>query len=102
MRTGLNKAAVSQLRAVFCEFPSLERVILFGSRAKGTHAKGSDIDLAVKGLSDLEVIRLSMILNEELDLPYFFDVIGVESITNQELKKHIQRKGKVFHEIAFN
>lgn len=32
--------------------------------------------------------------NEELPLPYFFDVLIYHEITNQELKKHIDNLGK--------
>ena len=100
MVNGLDRTTLKQLLAVFGEFSSLEKVVLFGSRAKGIQTKGSDIDLAVKGLPDSEVIRVSMILNEEMDLPYFFDVIGIESITNEELLDHIQRVGEVIYSIV--
>ena len=30
-------------------FAEIESVILFGSRAKGTHKKGSDVDLVISG-----------------------------------------------------
>jgi predicted nucleotidyltransferase len=36
-------------------FPEIEQVILFGSRAKGTYKKGSDVDLAIKGQGALTV-----------------------------------------------
>ena len=100
MSNGLNKTTLDQLHSAFVKFPALEMGILFGSRAKGTHTKGSDIDIAVKGLLGSEVVRLSMILNEEMDIPYFFDVISIESITNKELLDHIQRVGKVIYSIV--
>ncbi|HTG45994.1 MAG TPA: nucleotidyltransferase domain-containing protein, partial [Verrucomicrobiae bacterium] len=34
---------------VFRRHPEVTRVILFGSRAKGTHRPSSDVDLALTG-----------------------------------------------------
>ena len=95
MNNGLDRAALNQLCAVFSQFSSLEKAVLFGSRAKGTHGKGSDVDISVKGLSDFEIVQLSMELNEETTLPYYFDVIRIESISNKDLLDHIARVGKV-------
>ncbi|MFA7173729.1 MAG: nucleotidyltransferase domain-containing protein [Kiritimatiellia bacterium] len=97
MSNALDSATLKQLYAVFHKFSSLEKAILFGSRAKGTHCKGSDVDLAVKGLTDTDVVQLSMELNEETTLPYYFDVIKVESISSQELLDHIARVGEVVY-----
>jgi len=36
-------------------------------------------------------------LQDGLYLPYFFDVLDYSKITNQELKGHIDRIGKVFY-----
>ena len=50
-------------------------MVLFGSRAKGTALRGSDVDLALKGklVTDRTVRRLANAL-EESALPYFFDI----------------------------
>ena len=44
---GLSQQTVAQITRVLTEFPDVERAVLFGSRAKGTHKRGSDIDLAL-------------------------------------------------------
>lgn len=47
---GLSDKELSTLRDdVFTKFDTIEEVILFGSRARGTHQKASDVDLAIKG-----------------------------------------------------
>jgi len=66
------------------------RAILFGSRAKGDYRQGSDVDLAIVG----DERWVSYMLNEETPLPYFFDVIHLEKITNDALRRHIERVGK--------
>ena len=58
----------------------MEAVLLFGSRAMGTHHAGSDIDLAVKGKqlipAMLSEFRQAL---EALHLPYFFDVLHYDT-----------------------
>ncbi|EXJ09015.1 hypothetical protein D791_04058 [Nitrincola nitratireducens] len=39
------------------------------------------------------VIRLSDVLNEVLPLPYFFDVLNYNTLSDPELKAHIDRVG---------
>ena len=36
-------------------------------------------------------------LNEIYPLPYFFDIINYNSITNENLKKHIDIEGKIIY-----
>lgn len=96
MDTGLTEADMNHIRAAIKQFPEIEDAVIFGSRAKGTHKKASDVDLAIKGhaVTPETIQRLSFLLNEELPLPYFFDVIHYESLENQLLVEHIDRVGK--------
>jgi uncharacterized protein len=94
--TGLSDAELQTLRAVFARFPEIEEVILFGSRASGTHRPSSDIDLAIKGKSiTLDTLaKLRYILEEETNLPYFFDVLIYNRVENEALKKAIDEGGE--------
>jgi uncharacterized protein len=67
------------LAGVFRRHPEVRWVRLFGSRAKGTHAPHSDVDLAVWG--DVDAVRAESIAAEldELPLPYRFEVKPFES-----------------------
>lgn len=60
---------------------NIKKVILFGSRVMGNYKKGSDIDLVVDSSSH----RLATILNQELPVPYTFNVLG-SSIKNNNLQ----------------
>lgn len=73
--------------------PGIEKVVVFGSRAKGTNRNGSDIDLAVWCSRPDAAGLLSGILNDETLLPYIFDIINYDHILNNELKSHIDRVG---------
>ena len=80
-------------------FPEISQLVLFGSRAKGNYKTGSDVDLAIKGASVTydTAVKLADVLNEEKPLPYFFDVIHYEGITEQRLVEHIDRIGVVLY-----
>lgn len=93
---GLKNRDLYWIRKAIANYPQVEQVLIFGSRAMGNYKTGSDVDLAIKGHQvDRRIVnRLSDDLNEEYPLPYFFDVIHYESITNEDLKAHIDTLGK--------
>ena len=101
-RTGLTDRDIALITHAVQRFPGIRQLVLFGSRAKGSHKPGSDVDLAIKGsgLGYDDPIRLAVILNEELSLPYFFDVVHYESIAEQPLLDHIDRVGIVLFDRA--
>jgi predicted nucleotidyltransferase len=96
MRFGLSKRDESCIIAALSQFPEIEKAIIFGSRAMGNNKPGSDVDLAISGkhIADTTVLRLRYLLNEELPLPYFFDVAHYEKIKNEQLKRHIDEEGR--------
>lgn len=69
---------------------NIQKIILFGSRAKGNYKRGSDVDLAISG----DERKASCLLNEETNLPYFFDVVNMDKINKKNLLEHIRRAGK--------
>ena len=93
-QTGLSEKVIDQLSQVFKNHKNVEKVILYGSRAKGKHLKGSDIDLTIKG-PDISLTQLMRIENEieELFLPYKIDLSCFDNIENQDLVDHINRVG---------
>lgn len=98
MNSGLSSEEMRTLCDALKMFPSVQTAVLFGSRAKGTFSRGSDVDLAVKGCSETEVIAVSATLNEEVPLPYFFDVVACERISSPDLLEHIHRVGVIIYE----
>lgn len=94
---GLNDTDIEKIRAVFSLHKELEKVVLYGSRAKGTYKPASDIDLVLVG-DDLNLTIQQAIENEldDLLLPYKFDVSLFRQIENKELLHHIERVGTVF------
>ena len=96
---GLRDDDIDYIRRSLALFPSVETAVIFGSRAKGTHAPGSDVDIAVVGpdVNLDDVSRLHSRLEDESPMPYFFDVVDYYRIDNPPLKEHIDRVGVVFY-----
>lgn len=90
--TGLTEQQLTILRKACARYPEIEDVVIFGSRAKGNYKPGSDIDIAIKGagVTRRTVASLRSDL-EDTTLPFYVDVVAYDSITNPELKEHIDR-----------
>ena len=96
---GLRRDTVNQINAVFAQYPEIEQVLIYGSRAKGDYRKGSDIDLTIVGASFTyrQLIRVGTEIDDLL-LPYLMDLSLFSHIDNPDLIDHIQRVGKVFYQ----
>ena len=94
MRYGISEANMKKIIDSFTDFNDVERVILFGSRAKGNFNDGSDIDLSIDG-KELTLQKVHKLENnlDNLDLPYMFDILVYNKINNDQLKEHIDRVG---------
>jgi predicted nucleotidyltransferase len=94
---GLTARDRKHLQSAMQKFPEIEKAIIFGSRAMGNSKKGSDVDLAIvgKNITSATALRLRTLLNDELPLPYFLDIVRYETITNENLKRHIDEYGVV-------
>ena len=102
MRFGLPQRDTDLIVQTLASFAEVEEAVIFGSRAMG-HAKcGSDVDLALKGrnLDFTTVARIKFVLDEELPLPYFFDVVHYGSLANADLKAYIDREGRTLYDAA--
>ncbi len=93
---GLSENIINILNNFFANFPEIEEVKIYGSRAMGTSRRGSDIDFAVYGDCKNIVLELSRGLYN-LPTPYKFDVTDYKTLKHQKLKEHIDRVGKTFY-----
>jgi len=64
-----------KINSVFNKYNSIEKVIIYGSRAKGNYKTGSDIDLTLIG-ENITYQDLSTIIDDidQLNTPYLFDI----------------------------
>lgn len=98
---GLPAATLACIRDILAGCPAVERAIVYGSRAKGSHRRGSDIDLTLigDGLGFRDLARLAAQLDES-PIPYIVDLSLFAQIDNPQLVEHIQRVGKLFYQRA--
>lgn len=82
--------------AEFARDAGARRVLLFGSRARGTNQPRSDIDLAVEGCPDF--LALEDRLQNELWSLLHLDVVNLDEPVSDALRQEIARDGKVLYE----
>ncbi len=78
----------------FAKKNGVTKVILFGSRARGTHTERSDIDLAISGGDYLD---FCYDVRQETHTLLMFDVVNLDRKITDELKKEIDRDGVVIY-----
>lgn len=77
--------------AGLCRKYHAKEIILYGSRAKGTALKKSDIGIAVSGVKDFEGLA------EEMDLIptlYKIDLLDLDTCRNQFILEDIRQYGR--------
>ncbi len=101
---GLAETTIQKICAVLSRYPQVEQAILYGSRAKGNHKPGSDIDLTLRGNADLTLNVLFRILDDldDLLLPYTIDLSILDDIGDPDVLDHIERVGVLFYQRVEN
>ena len=99
MKFGLSEQTLQKIHSVLIQYPQVEKVVLYGSRARDDYRNGSDIDLTLYGGEELTHTVVSQIvvdLDDQL-LPYTIDLSIFKNIRNPNMIKEIERVGKVFY-----
>ena len=73
----------------------VKKLILFGSRARGTNHERSDIDLAASGG---DISNFAETLDNELDTLLPFDVINLDDKLSEDFQAEIDRDGIILYE----
>jgi len=94
MSIGLNDSLKTEIFEL-AKKHNIDKVILFGSRARGDYSKVSDIDIAVTGG---DIAEFSIDVDEETNTLLQFDVVNLESSVQKELLESIEREGIVIYE----
>ncbi|WP_409967160.1 nucleotidyltransferase domain-containing protein [Bengtsoniella intestinalis] len=87
---------LSQIATLGATFGA-QKIVLFGSRARGDHHQRSDIDLAVYGLPTANKGQFAFQL-EELPTLLKFDVVLVDDHTDAALVAQIKTDGVTIYE----
>lgn len=80
----------------FAREAGTRRVVLFGSRARGTNLPKSDIDIAIEGCSDFAALEER--LQAERWSLLRLDVINLDAPISEDLRHEIARDGRVLYE----
>ena len=73
----------------------LDKVILFGSRARGDNRERSDIDLAISGGNYVE---FALAVDESIPTLLMFDVVVTDKFLSAELREAIEKDGVLLYE----
>ncbi len=79
----------------FAQKYSVTKIILFGSRARGTNTERSDIDIAVYG-GNFDGFYWDV--KEKINSLLMFDIVQADSSISDELIKEIEKDGVVIYE----
>ena len=77
--------------ADLCRQFQAKKIILYGWRAKGTARERSDIDIAVSGVDNFELLVEKV---EELPTLYSVDMVNMDTCRNQLLLEDIRQYGR--------
>lgn len=80
---------------IFSRQHKIEKVLLFGSRARGDYGRTSDIDLAVTGG---DYFRFALDVDEETSTLLTYDIVNLDRAVSRELRRSISEEGIVLYE----
>lgn len=92
--TGIKEKVIQEIIAL-AKKHQVEKVILFGSRARGDFKERSDVDLAFCGGKSS---RFMLDVDEETSTLLEFDIIDLNKPVREELLESIKREGIVLYE----
>lgn len=94
----LNDKLRFELEKVFIKYSEIEKVLLFGSRARGDNKYNSDIDLCIFGeeLTHSTLAKIDLDISE-LNTSLSFDILAFNELNKEELIKNILREGVVIY-----
>ena len=92
--TGLKKALIDEIISLAKQY-GVEKLILFGSRARGDYKERSDIDLAFFGG---DASRFILSVDEDTYTLLKFDIINLQGSVQEELRMSIEREGILLYE----
>lgn len=98
---GLPDKTIEAINNLFASFKEIDKVKIFGSRARGDFKRGSDIDLALFGEINEKLLRHITSELDELPTPYKFDVVNYNDIENTALRQNIDNDGKIFFQKTY-
>ena len=92
--TGIRPEVIEEIRNLAQKY-DIEKVILFGSRARGDFRRTSDIDIAVTGG---DFARFALDVDEETSTLLEYDIVNLDRDMQDELRESIEKEGRILYE----
>ena len=92
--TGIAEQVINEI-ILLAQKHAIEKVILFGSRARGDYHRASDIDLAVSGG---DVMAFAVDVEEQTSTLLTYDVIDMNQKHQTGIMESIEKEGKLLYE----
>lgn len=94
VNTGIKPIVIQEIRELAYNY-NVDKIVLFGSRARGDYKRVSDIDLAVSGGN---FVRFAVDVDEETSTLLKFDLVNLDGSVQEELRTVIEKEGKILYE----
>lgn len=92
--SGINPKVIEEIQYL-AKKHNIDKVVLFGSRARGDYERASDIDLAVYGGN---VLNFSVDVDEETSTLLQFDIVDLGQNIQKKLLESIEKEGVILYE----
>ena len=95
----IDNQLIENIQNICKKYLSVEKVVLFGSRARGDHTPRSDYDLAVYGeLQPHEIVLLRSAFREDLPTLHKIDAVFMQNQTDETFIKKIEKEGVIIYD----
>lgn len=101
MSNTLNDSLISDLKKLGHKY-LIDKIVLFGSRARGDNKSNSDIDLAIFTLPGFDHKGFLTSDIDELNTLLKIDVVFIDKDTDIKLLKDIEKEGVLLYERSSN
>lgn len=91
---GLPQKIINEITSAAKE-NKIEKIFLFGSRARGDFNEKSDIDIAISGGN---AAGFCLMINEDVSTLLKFDIVCLDTPIQDELRGEIEKDGVVIYE----
>ena len=88
---------VDQVLEIVNQFPKIEKVLLFGSRARGDAGEKSDYDLAfdIPDFNHEQWSHLAVKIDDEVETLLELDLVWLQELKDQKFKAKINQEGQI-------
>lgn len=88
---------IKELQSIAKKYP-IEKIVLFGSRARGDNSPTSDIDIAIYTFPQFNREGTFTSEIEDLETLLKIDIVFIEDRTNKKLISNIEEEGVIIYE----